>query len=382
MHTRSNLIGLAIAILLSATSGYVSVANASQYTFTKIADRTGIRAASLNNLGEVAILKGQEIFLTNGANSLPLIENAAQVLGHPIQVPLSAPDGFEIALNDAGSVAYHCTTDQYCRVNRDGSVSGGIPASTNSPSMNNLGEVPFQQLGEVGIANPVTGMRHIYGPSDAVQNGNFGAGGFPDTPTITDNGEVLFSAAAGSLHAYFVSDGSNLRQVGPGSSSGVIFEAYGINNLGAVTTRAFDNSGFGTLGLALADGSLVPVTNTDDFISFFPFGLNDSNEIAFYGRHSAQDVSQDIFIGNANGVTRVVGGGDQILGNQLDFISYIGRDSLNNKGQILFGAVTVDGDSLYLATPVPLSGAFIFMSFGLVGLSLSQLRQKIRKIQS
>ncbi|MBK6659235.1 MAG: hypothetical protein IPG43_14265 [Proteobacteria bacterium] len=290
-------------LLLLACSGFAINATASPYVFTKITDAP-FRAASMNNLVEVAYLTDSEIVLSDGTNSISMIAHAAQTLGHSVLAPLPPPDGQGIGLNDLGTVVYHCISDQSCLVRRDGSVAGGIPAQLSSPSINNFDEVPFRRVvlndptrSGIGIANPISGIRMVYSELDAVQNGDFHAGGIPDAPAINDKGEVLFGAAFGrnSPSAYYVSDGSNLRQVGPQFGFAPIlnigpdsFEAYGLNNLGTVAGVLTDEGMF-SLRSYFADGSSSLVADSSQFVSAFPFGLNDHNEVLFYGHEMSSD---------------------------------------------------------------------------------------------
>ncbi len=336
---------LAPILLFLVCSGFFGSALAIPYTFTKIVD-SPFRAASMNNLGEVAYLTGTEIFLSDGTTAVSLSGLAPSIIP-----PLPPPDGQGIVLNDAGSVAYHCISDQSCRVNRDGTVSGGIPSSLSSPSMNSSGEVPYIAAGELRVANPTSGTRRIYGQQEALQNG-LSPGGIPDAPAINDSGEVLFSAAGIGGHAYLVSDGVNSRQVGPNFDLAPNpFEAYGLNNLGTVIGRQFIAGTFDSLLLFYSNGSSAVVVDSSQFASFFPFGLNDLDELVFYGREAGLGGASGIYKGSKDGFLRVIGEGDDLLGLPILSINLIARDALNNKGQIAFAATTSEGAAIYRADP-------------------------------
>jgi len=347
-------------LLLMAFSSFAFTATASPYVFTKITDAP-FRAASMNNLGEVAYLTNSEIVLTDGASSLSMIAHAAQVLEHPVLAPLAPPDGQGIGLNDLGTVVYHCVSDQSCLVRRDGSVAGGIPAQLASPSINNLDEVAFG----ASIASPTAGIRVVYGSLDASQHGDMTPSGNPDAPAINDSGEVLFSAAHGSTSAYFVGNGANLRQIGPAIIDGSSFEAYGLNDPGTVIGRQ-SIAGVDSLSLFYKDGSSDLIVDTTQLASFFPFGINDLDEIAFYGRENGPNGDSGIFIGSRSGFQRIFGEGDSLLGFSIISLNLIARDALNNQGQIVFAATTAEGTALYRASPVPIPSSFLLMSVGLI----------------
>jgi len=362
------LSGLCLAVCFSASQ-------AVPYTFTKIADGK-VTSASLNNLGEVAYLTNSKLFISDGLVTTS-ISDIAEAAG---QFP-SRPPRFHgpIVVNDFGTILYPCYPENgppMCRVNRDGSVSSNIPVIPNGVSMNNAGEVPFALQNTIRVANPVSGVRTIFDGVVADHNIDLLiSGGFPDAPAINDQGEVLFSAAFRDdlLSAYFVTDGQALRQVTPEITTNNSTHAFGINNRGTVTTTTFANGQFVSLDLVFKDLTVETLVDSSMFDNFTPTGINDLDEVLFYGREKGAGGRSGLFKASVIGIEYLIGHGDGLS------LEEIFPDSLNNLGQFIFGATTENGVALYRAdieqpNPVPEPTTLALISIGLFGLNCSTKR--------
>ena len=109
--------------------------------------------------------------------------------------------------------------------------------------------------------------------------------------------------------------------------------------------------------------------------------INNRGDVLFGATlDTMSDVGSTQYIWNEGIIESVVGAGDMIDGKTIGTVSG-GRDSLNDAGQVAFNVVFFDGSrAIYRATPIPVpepaSSVILLMAAGLFGLSFRRRRRR------
>lgn len=271
----------------------------------------------------------------------------------------AAPESFSngIYRGSGGAITTVVTGDQNTN-------TVGTKRAFFATSVSNSGLIAYQGNWQVCSGNPVSctsavnGYYALSGQSivTLAEEGGVWQASRTYAPVINDAGQVIFtmsSAVDGNTHLLRY-DGGSLTTIDNDFSGS---KGYSMNNAGDIATAE------GSAVTVYSNGVTTTFASTaDGFASLMKVGtgevsINDSGQIAFYGR-----VSQ--FAGNPvnwNGVytgpdianDRVLVWGDNLFGHTIGDIQLLG---LNNAGQMLLSVAAQGGNpwrALVVATPTP-----------------------------
>jgi hypothetical protein len=236
--------------------------------------------------------------------------------------------------------------------------SGGFQTTLGNPSINDSDTVAF--FGRDGTG---TGIFRSDGstPTPIVPPSPFTS--FGDNPSLNDGGAVAFFAGVFPETGIFRMDGTTpttIARIGPSFSLGAL---PSLNNegvaafLGGTLNTAFVS------GIFVGDGSPTATTIADNNDNS-PFGgfndapsINDEGVVAFWASLKASaGGGYRIFTGPDPAAHKVIAVGDALDGSKVSDLTFgtLGREALNNAGQIAFRARLTDGHrGIFRADPVP-----------------------------
>ncbi len=358
-----------------------------EYTFTKVAETDGSYLEfgrspmpSINSSGSVAFWAalvggGEGVFKGDGTTTTTIADTSGSLL----QLSLLP------TINTSGQVAFRArldSLDEGIYLGSGGSLTTIAETasqeffSLDGPSVNDNGLVAF------------TGKRRIpagYTPGIFVGDGSmlqtissewdgqFRNYGFP---SINNNGQIAFNAQdmdvfLGIRLADLNGTVSTLVDAHPPFTNEIGFPK--INQSGLVTFLARDTAGVQSVFI----GGNVPLHAVADtsgpFFAFTGTGaggigepsLNSAGHVAFFA--SLKNGDEGIFTGPDPVGDKVIMSGDPLDGSTVKWL-VMGRDGLNDAGQIAFWTLLEDGRSLIVrANPVPEpSSLLLIMAAGLL----------------
>jgi hypothetical protein len=347
---------IVLAAMLSLLVGGIAKAEAETYTFTNIADSTGpffsFGPAALNDRGVVAFsavldsgLDG--IFAGDGAGTTTIADRSGpfRFFGPP-------------SLNGSGVVAFKAFFSQAVGsaiVRSDGNATATIALSPSgfrffgNPILNDSDTAAFFALDTTGSGIFTTdGIATTTIAHTPVPFTSFG-----DNPALAHGGAVAFIASNATGSGTFRSDGTTTTTMA--HTSGPPFSSFGspsLNNEGSVAFFATLDAG--GRGIFRSTGSTTTLI-ADHSGTLNSFGstpsINDHGMVAFWASLDAGGAG--IFTGPDPSTDKVIALGDVLFGSTVVELT-LGRQGLNNVGEIAFVARLADGTrGVYLAKPVP-----------------------------
>ncbi|HTE17947.1 MAG TPA: choice-of-anchor tandem repeat NxxGxxAF-containing protein [Armatimonadota bacterium] len=343
---------LAALILL----GLGTPARAQGYKITRIARLpTGSNpldygAPAINDRGQVAfgtVLRGVEGYFRRDGRRIRLIGTATDPQRHIFGNPSINEEG-EVAFGEGGnegwSAIYRGSGGQPTKI----ADARGEFSSLSSPSINDRGDVAF------------------YAQLDDFREGIFLASGGNVTPVhvtedhldsvvapmINNNGEIAFQQFFTDVvqqdlrEVIALHTESGLLTVADTAGPFFFLRSPSLNNAGTVAFTALtDDERFG-----IFTGRGEPLTTVVDSTQGFQgfedrVSINDSGHVAFTGGPGG------LFLDNGTEIIPVLRNQDRLGRARVEVVS-IGREALNNQGQIVFVAMLSNRQvGVYVATP-------------------------------
>lgn len=382
------------AVLFTAASLASAASAQTVYEFTKIADTSGsLKSLSfqpaINNQGQVAFhanrLADECIYRGDGVS---LTEIAKTGGGTFIKFL-----GVWPSINDAGVVAFeaaYAPSGKGIHVG-DGSTTTQLaqtsdvyPDISDMPVISNSGRVVYgikYSSGDWAIRSSKVGASTI---EYAKENSGGFSGLTPTMPSINSNDEVVFRGYRGSpiQNGIHVDTGPTTVTVTDGM--GLINDfgnAPDINSSGQVVFLGGVDGTPGSFSLYVGGVGETPVLAASKDVysssSFSTAEINNNGKIAFTAQVTATG-AHGIFTGNDPAQDRVAMLGDPLEGSTITGI-LMGRNGLNDQGQVAFWAELADGrQGIFVATPVPEPSAMLMLGLGsLTALALFQRQRRI-----
>ena len=352
--------------VIAATCALFTVRAFAQYSFTEIV-RAGSSTAfaeipgssegyyvSLNNSGQVAFRAKKPstiegIYRGSGGALTTIVE-----VGGTNELALLA--GYP-AINDSGQVAFWAATPGLADfvINRSDGISTtqivsrvaqGFSSLNDGPDINSAGLVAFRAGSPSGLylgsGGPLIGL---------YTNGDSLVLDVASDPSINDVGQAVFVGrnATGVDGMYRGSGGalSTIASTASGSSfSGFPGGVGSINSNGVVAFDAYLSAG--GKGIFISTGIGTPVTLADTSGPFDDFKGTPS--ISIYGLAFTASLDAGgtvgIFTGSSPATNKVIQVGDPLFGSTVTFIRNLGRNALNDSGEIAFVAGLANGDTV------------------------------------
>ncbi|HLG55442.1 MAG TPA: choice-of-anchor tandem repeat NxxGxxAF-containing protein [Vicinamibacterales bacterium] len=343
------LFGLLLALM--ATPG-VAYAQATQYTFTKIADTIsnpgvgGISCVGLNSRGTViAVFQGQ---LWRGDG-----QSFTQVTPVIASICPSINDFDEIAY-----VSHNSQTNISTLVKNSGGTLTTLARSDTAPFLDGGSNTAYTPLSNSGsaafVALPSPGALGIYvapnGPSVYNPLTDPPLSFFVGPASINDNLTVPFLASAAGNISIYRGSAVPLIESGDAVSVGIIqivlLARPVINNSGTV---AFVGSTTGSPNVyTTSDGFSLTLVGTSPLDRI---AINDSGAVVFRRSLGGQD--EGIFVGRPGSPNeKIIAQGDALDGSTY-VAGFVWEEAINNSGQVAFFAFLADGRlGVYRADPV------------------------------
>lgn len=354
------LIGFSFSLIAT------SEVKAASFTFTKIADSSGIfddfAEEAINNNSEVAFFssydvnQGQGIFTGNGGQ----IKTIADTNG----TNGSFYDLYTPSINDAGTVVFEDDPNSNTSIIYSSSDQGNIiPIQYNSiiyyGAINNKGQTVYRKdLDPTGKVNGI--VVSTPGQNDIQIANNINLFSFLDYPVINDAGIVAFGGSfkGENSQGIFKGNGGLLTDIASRYSNPYLdilnVLSIAINNQGTVGFIA--DTGFGTQqkrGIYTGSGGALTLIADETFYDFSnsELSINDSGIVAFDAK--LKSGGYGIFTGHNPVKDKVIATGDSLFGSTVKEV-YFYTGGLNDKGQIAFDAVLADDTSVVVrANPKP-----------------------------
>ena len=367
------------ALTLAVTLGAASTGSAQTYRFVRIADtRDGPYAldpasrASINAAGSVGFWRQRTfdpsfhgIFHGSG---MGVVQVAANLDGALAGAALSAP-----VINDSGQFAFYSDFGGVSSIWR-ADAGGGLTLIARSgagtfsglqanPSFNNAGAVAFRSGGSAYI-NAGAGNVEIYGPTVPA---GFGVSVGSD-PHLNNLGQLSMSggyALAVGGFAHLRGGGEPPTIIADGATTITTYLNDSVNDAGTVVFGATTTSG---LAIWRGGGAAAPsafVTNDgpydrlplDAYSSFGSGGEPAQNNVGTIAFLATLDAGgSGIFTGPDPTTSRVIQNGSTLFGRTVsNFFGGLGRDAVNDAGEIAFQAELLDpgGTSQVVVKAVP-----------------------------
>lgn len=344
---------LAALILL----GLAAPARAQGYRFTRIARLPSHSSSfayglpAINDRGQVAfgaVLRGVQGIFRRDGRRIRLVGTATDPQRHIFGDPSINEEG-EVAFGEGGnegwSAIYRGSGGQPTKI----ADATGEFRSLGSPSINDRGDVAFYaQLDDFreGIFLASGGnLTPVYVTNDHLD------GAF--APMLNNNGEIAFSqifadVSQGSLREVIaLQTESGLLMVADTAGPFFFLRSPSLNNAGTVAFNArTDDKRFGIFA-GRGEPLTTVVDSTQGFQGFEDtVSINDRGQVAFTGGGPG-----GLFLDNGMEIVPVLRNGARLGRFKVEVVS-IGREALNNRGQITFVAMLNNRQvGVYVATP-------------------------------
>ena len=368
MGHRTTRRALAVALALTLFAVVAASARAQQtYEFTKVADSgQGLdpdRCPGLNNVGQVAFTA----FTPEGVQVILRAETDGRLTTIADNTGRFQFFGANPSINDAGDISFAAGLEkggEAILVTKGKNVKTVARTESDrfgffgfNTSLNNSGDVAFTaELDEEFDFDEGTfvgdgKIRTIYLASTSQFIGT------DSRRSLNDGGQIAFEEALDDFtFGIFRSDGNGFVTIADENTPGIGSVADPqLNNAGMVVFVAFlEGEGNRSAIMTGSGGPLTTVADTDGPFSEFAFfggpSINDGGEVAFGA--TLDSGGSGIFTGPDPAADRVVGTGD-ILDGSVVTNTTVCSEGLNNAGQIVFVAQLEDGRSgVFVATPV------------------------------
>ena len=364
-----SLYGLLCPLLAGVIFNPANNSWAGDYTFTRIADTSGLfdvlngsptvfdslgSPPTINDAGTVAFRgvtdAGDEEIFTGDGRTLTLIASA------------HTPSGFNRnpVINNSGTIAFGGVIDGVFGIftSKNGTLttiadnsSFFTPAFQSPPSINNKGTVAFGAAHEEGGITERGIFINSGASSEAIADtsGIFSGLNFP---VINNKGMVAFWASLddGGTGIFLHKKGAITTVADTDDGFLGFYLVVSLNSKGNVAFRASDGGG---QILFKSDGSFLSVVadSTGAFSGFNESAINLKGTVVFQG--FLDTGGSGIFTGADSVADKVIATGDPFFGSVMLGPS-IWAGAINRRGQIAFRAVLADGtEGIYRANPVP-----------------------------
>lgn len=361
MVEKESKVGMRFRLIVWAAAmgllvGSAATAEATSYTFTKIADTKGqfssFGFASINDEGKVAFSAaypgGRGIYRSDGATTTTIADTKDRF--RMFFGPLS--------INDQDTVAFKASlyVGGFGIYTSDGETTRTIAdatASTSSrfvfvgyPSVNDKGKVAFLASNAGGL-----GIFTSDGTSTETVSDTSGLfSGFPGDPSINDGDTVAFLASNARGVGIYTNEWSTPTTIADlsGPFNGLGHPA--INNEGILTFWASLDAGGAGIFVGNGTAPTVIADTAGAFYSFVgPSSINNEGTVAFWAKVD-QQVS-GIYTGPDPIADKVIAVGDLLSDYPVTGLVF-SREGLNNAGQLAFVVRLGDGtQAVYRADP-------------------------------
>lgn len=189
-------------------------------------------------------------------------------------------------------------------------------------------------------------------------------------PSINDRGVVAFHAKLDTgATGIFAGSGKGTRTIADSTGMFNSFSSPSINNSGTVAFMAQKDNGQHGIYKVNRQGELRTVVDENGPFSFFNSdpALNDQGDVAFLAYLDAG--GSGIYTGRNPATSKVIVVGDSLGGSRVAQL-VIAEHSLNNNGQIAFGAILENGtQAIFRADPVVTNHDAVSMTIGVFAIA-------------
>jgi hypothetical protein len=347
---------VAALVLLGVSTSQRIHAQATEYTFTRIADTAhdnaliaGPSCVGLNNLGTVIVSFSGQLWQRRQGQAFTKVADTANSICSSIN-----------DLDELAYVLYDGPATNKFRLVRDNSgtittlVSNyDVPALDASsrlylPSLNNSGSALYASTG--GPDGSGIGPGYYIAPSGSTVYNSFAAPNLVvAAPASMNDGLVAVFLATDSntgKTGIYLGFTAPFIQSGDVVSGGAIF-------IPAVVRPVINNSG--TVAFTGTLNSVTGVFTTTDGVSVTLVGTGGTDRVAINnsGRVAFRSTDAGIYVGRPGSIDeKVIAAGDPIDGSTFDG-GFIWEEAINDAGQVAFWAELADGRrGVYRADPV------------------------------
>ena len=374
--------GLVFGLSLSMLG--VTPAMAGSFSFTKIADNQSeftyiTSGAAINDSGTVAFVatlkdSSQAVYTSDGVSNTEIINrNQIQALLGETIPSVTYSLGSSLNINNNGTVAIIETRYTGSRqitsqllVAKGGSLTTLASGSTDGFSdsaildfaLNQQDEVAYLSLSRsrvgpttfglvktranqpnVGIVSAGTYYVPSYAQVDALNSINFF--------DINNLGEVIFAATtqqSPKTTAIFSGNGGERTRIVETDAS-----ALNVNDKGNILL--FNRDAIRLFDRSTSTLRTIVDTSSGVFQSFGNSAINNNDNVAFTATLNGGE--RGIFTGADPVADKVIATGDSMFGSTVTDLNFLGRNGLNNNGQIAFSVRLANGErAIYRAEPV------------------------------
>jgi hypothetical protein len=359
-----------------------------QFTFANIADSnsptySGFSAPSLNNAGTLGFIAGLDaggdgIFTSNGTTTTTIALESGPTFGNitgTITMNASGTVGFWSTLKAGGNGLF----------TSNGTTTTTIALSTspiyislgNSPSINASGQLAFWATLEGDGFNPGgEGIFRGNGTTTTTIAQTNVAGNsyksFSTSPAMNSAGTLAFegnfATSSETIDRLVRSNGTTTTVLAAdtGTPYAAGFSAPSINTAGTVGFRAsLDAGGQGLYTTNGTTTTTIALTSGLLFSSFSLTSINAAGLLAFLANLDAG--GSGIFVGDGTTTTQVLKTGDALFGSTVTSLS-LGREGLNDLGQLGFRYQLADGRTGVAVSNVPEPGSALLLAVAGAGL--------------
>ncbi len=323
------------------------------YTFATISDQVVFLgpAASINDSGTVAFAAvldaGQLGVFTGDGGALTIVaDNTSQFSGFlSPSINDQGAVAFKADLAAGGSGVFAVSNGNLITIAQTGTQFNQLASFA---SINNSGTVAFRAALTASGSGIFTGDG---GALTTIADPSSGLSGFTIFPVINDAGTVAFNGSG----ALYTATNGVYTLIAEATGDPVRFESpvFSMNNNGEVAFEGEFTSG--AHAVFVGNGSSVTaIVDTDGpYASFGNESINAGGSVVFQASTDAGGLG--IFSGPDPVHNKIIATGDALNGSTVVTLS-LGREGLNDNGQVAFYAELADGrHGIFRADPLPFS---------------------------
>ncbi len=392
---------LTILFAIGAAAAGHDRAAALNYQFTKVAETgeqfTALGAPSINNPGLVvfkaSLPDGREGVFADGGGAIQqhyLTEQGTSIIGG-----ISVNDRRDVVFL-AGDLSYLGAKQVLAQI--DGQIEVvamlGIRDLLTEGAINNSRQIAFRRL-LVSVEDGTYLSQGFRSPSESVTGTiastqpiiSFPFFGSMVSPAINNLGQFVFADFINGKNGVYLNDRGAVSLIYEFPDGNTRFGGMSINDASEVAFALLPDrrTGQGVFGLFVDSGGVLrAIAGTDS--GFAPHlqeavpTLNNAGQIVFLGNQL--DSGLGIFIAGNDAPERLIGVGDLLDGASVWSLS-LGKESLNDRGQIVFAASFDDGrTAIFRADPIPEPATLTLGIAATVLLATSMARRRGRRSPS